>query len=300
MIVNELNFESNGIRCGAVLFLPEGAATPPVVVMAHGFAAQQDFRLPAYAEKFVGRGLAVMTFDYRNFGKSAGAPRNLVNPKRHVEDWLAAIGFARGLKTVDGSRLGLWGTSFSGGHVLVAAAKDGRVAAVVSQVPFVDGIATALTLSPVSSLTGIGHGLADVAAALFGGVHYVPVVSDPGRFGLMNTPDAMDGFLALVPKDTTWENKAPARIALTLANYRPVSHAGRINCPVLMVCAEKDSLIPAGAVRKCAAKIKNARLEVLPVGHFEVYVGDLFEKVSALEADFLAEKLELAGQRRKP
>jgi dienelactone hydrolase len=297
MIVEELNFKSSGTRCGATLFLPDNAEKPPLVVMAHGFAAQQDFRLPAYAEKFVGRGMAIMTFDYRNFGKSDGQPRNLVNPGRHVADWLGAIAFARGLKAVDGSRMGLWGTSFSGGHVLVAAAKDGRVAAVVSQVPFVDGIATAMTLSPVSSLTGIGHGLADFVASLFGGVHYVPVISAPDRFGLMNTPDAMDGFLALVPKDTTWENKAPARIALTLANYRPVSYAGRITCPVLMVCAEKDALIPAAAVRKCAAKIKNARLEMLPVGHFEVYIGDLFEKVSAMEADFLAEKLGLTGQR---
>ncbi|MEW6079878.1 MAG: alpha/beta fold hydrolase [Thermodesulfobacteriota bacterium] len=297
MILEELNFQSKGTRCGATLFLPEGEKKPPLVVMGHGFAAQQDFRLPAYAEKFVDRGLAVMTFDYRNFGKSDGAPRNLVNPGRHVEDWLAAIEFGRGLKQADGSRMALWGTSFSGGHVLVAAARDGRVSAVVSQVPFVDGIATAMSLSPVSSLTGLCHGLADAAISLFGKVHYVPVVTDPGRFGLMNTPDAMSGFLALVPKDTAWENKAPARIALTLAGYRPVSYASRIQCPVLMVCAEKDSLIPAAAVRKCAAKIRNARLEVLPVGHFEVYVGELFEKVSAMEADFLAEKLGLTGQR---
>ena len=259
--------------------------------MAHGFGAQQDFHLPAYAERFVDRGLAVMTFDYRNFGRSDGEPRNLVAPKRHVEDWLSAIKFARQMEQVDGSCIGLWGTSFSGGHVLTAAARDGRVKAVVSQVPFVDGISTAMNLPLLFNLIGIGHGLVDFVASLFGKAHYVPVISEPGRFGLMNTPDAMDGFMALVPPDTTWENKAPARIALTLANYRPTRYAPRVGCPVLMVCAEKDTLIPAKAVRKCAARLKYVQLEVLPVGHFEVYVGKLFEKISTLQADFLSRTL---------
>ncbi len=291
MIVRETDFKSSGVRCGARIFLPDETAKPPVAVMAHGFGAQQDFRLPAYAEKFVERGLAVMTFDYRNFGQSDGEPRNLVAPKRHVEDWLAAIEFARRLDQVDGNRIGLWGTSFSGGHVLAAAAGDGQVAAVVSQVPFVDGLSTALSLPPLFNLIGIGHGLMDFFASLVGKAHYVPVISEPDRFGLMNTPDARDGFMALVPQDTTWENKAPARIALTLASYRPVKFASRVNCPVLMICAEKDSLIPEKAVRKCAAGIKSVQLEVLPVGHFEVYVGDLFEKLSALQADFFSRTL---------
>ncbi len=296
MKVEELDFNSHGTRCGARLFLPDDGPLPPLVVMAHGFAAQQDFRLPAYAEKFVGRGLAVMTFDYRNFGQSDGVPRNLVNPKRHVADWQAAVDFGRQLKTVDGSRIGLWGTSFSGGHVLVAAAKDGRIKAVVSQVPFVDGIATAMSLSPSSSLVGLGHGMVDFLFSLVGKVHYVPVISDPDHFGLMNTPDALPGFLAIVPEDTAWENKAPARIALTLAGYRPITYADRINCPVLMVCAENDSLIPVKAVRKCAARIPDCRLKVLPVGHFAVYVGDLFDTVSGLEADFLAEHLSAGSE----
>jgi len=291
MIVQEMNFESRGTRCGTTLFLPEGDKKPPLVIMGHGFAAQQDFRLPAFAEKFVARGLAVMTFDYRNFGKSDGRPRNLVDPKRHLADWTAAIEFGRGLASVNGSRSALWGSSFAGGHVLVAAARDGRISAVVSQVPFVDGLATVFSFSPMYNLVGLCHGLLDQVAALFGKTHRVPVVSDPDTFGLMNTSDSKSGYLALVPENTTWENKAPARIALRMAQYRPVAYARKIQCPVLLIGAEKDALIPAEAVKKCAAKIKNVRLEMLPVGHFEVYVGDLFEKVSAMEADFLAENL---------
>jgi len=135
----DADFVSKGLKCAAWLYLPEGAARPPVVVMAHGFAAERSFGLPAFAERFAEKGLAVLLFDYRNFGDSEGEPRNLVSPKRHLEDWRAAIAHARSLEAVDGTRLGLWGTSFSGGHVLVSAARDKGVRAVVAQVPFVDG-----------------------------------------------------------------------------------------------------------------------------------------------------------------
>jgi len=288
---NELTFASKGLSCSARLYLPQNSSKPPVVVMAPGFAGEQDFRLAAFAEKFVEKGLAVITFDYRNFGKSEGAPRNLVDPKRHVEDWLAAIAFARELKQVDGARIGLWGTSFSGGHVLVAAARYGKVKAVVSQVPFVDGLATVMNFSPIYNLTGIYHGLIDLIGSLFGKTHYVPVVADPDQFGLMNTPESKPGYLALVPEGSDWRNEAPARIALTLPAYRPVSYAAQISCPVLIICAENDSLNPAKAVEKCASKCKSATIISLPVGHFEVYFGDSFEKVSEMEAKFLAREL---------
>jgi dienelactone hydrolase len=299
MKLTELKFTSAGLQLSARLFLPEDTARPPVVVMAHGFAAEQTFRLPAFAEKFVERGLATLSFDYRNFGGSQGQPRNLVDPGRHLEDWRAAIAFARGLDQVDGSRLALWGSSFSGGHVLVTAARDPQIRAVVAQVPFVDGIATAKILSLRYTLTGLYHGALDLMASLTGGVHYVPVVADPSEFGLMNTPESKPGYLALVPPDSTWKNQAPGRIVFSLPAYRPIKHAAQIVCPTLIVLAENDSLIPAAAVRKCAARIKDVRLESLPVGHFDVYSGDNFERVAGMEAEFLTKHLTGMGLSKK-
>ena len=113
----ESDFTSQGTRCGAWLFVPEevsGGARSPIVVMAHGFGGQREMRLPAFAEHFASRGLAVLVFDYRCFGASDGSPRNFIDPRRHLADWRAAVEHARGLPEVDGSRLGLWGTSFSG------------------------------------------------------------------------------------------------------------------------------------------------------------------------------------------
>jgi len=138
------DFTSGGTRCSGWLYLPEAATPrPPVVVMAHGFGAERTFRLPAFAERFVARGLAVFLFDYRGFGASDGAPRQWVSPRRHLEDWLAAVEHVKGLASVDPGRLALWGTSFGGGHVLVVAARTPGITAVVAQVPLLDGLAVA-------------------------------------------------------------------------------------------------------------------------------------------------------------
>lgn len=287
----ESEFLSAGTRCAGTLFLPEGES-PPVVAMAHGFGAERSFRLPAFAERFVDEGLAVYLFDYRNFGDSAGEPRNLVSPRRHVADWGAAIEHVRGLREVDGSRVGLWGTSFSGGHAMVAAAKFKPVSAVVSQVPFVDGVATALGFKPSFVARAVGHAARDVvrmAAAM--PPHVVPVVGEPHQFAMMNTPDSMPGYMALVPGESSWRNECPARIALTLTAYRPIAWAPRIDCPVLVVLAENDSLISGDSVRRTAARMKNATVVPMPVGHFDVYAGEWFEKTVAIEGEFLARHL---------
>ncbi len=286
------NFISHGAKCAGWLYLPKDAAKSPVVIMAHGIAAQRDFRLPVFAERFVKKGLAVFLFDYRNFGDSDGEPRNLVSPRRHLQDWQAAIHHVRGLSDIDYGKIALWGSSFSGGHVLVTAAKNPGISAVVSQVPFVDGISTISSFDVKYQIAGMFHGLRDLTRILtFRRPHYVPVVADPGTFALMNTPESKPGYLGIVPDNSTWKNEAPARIILTIPMYRPINHAAKINCPVLIIYAENDSLISPDAVEKTADRIKNVKKVGLPAGHFDVYTGDMFEKVVAMEADFLYQHL---------
>ena len=87
-------------------------------------------------------GISALAFDYRNFGESTGKPRQLLDISRQLTDWRSAVAFARTLPSVDPARIGLWGTSLSGGHVIEIAAEDPTIAAVISQSPFVDGPAT--------------------------------------------------------------------------------------------------------------------------------------------------------------
>lgn len=285
-------FKSRGKRCAAWLYRPREAGRPPVVVMAHGFGAQRDFGLPAFAERFAAGGMAVFLFDYRNFGASEGEPRNLVNPRRHLRDWQAALGYVRELPGVDAGRIGLWGSSYSGGHVMVTAARDPGVAAIVAQVPFVDGITSALRLGPKHLVRASVETVRDLArAATFREPHYVPIVEDADKFGIMNTPECKPGYLSIVPEGSEWRNACPARAALELLLYRPMNHTRKVKCPALVILGEKDTLISPRAVERAASRMREVTIVHLDVGHFDVYVGEWFERVVRMEADFLSRHL---------
>jgi dienelactone hydrolase len=287
------DFMSKELKCSTWLYLPEGKEKPPVIIMAHGLSGQKDFGLQSYAEYFAGHGMAALVFDYRNFGGSQGEPRNLVNPWRQLDDWKAAISHARSLDDVDGSRLALWGTSFSGGHVVVTAAKVNGIKAIVAQLPFVDGISSTMQFPVSYQVQGVVHGIRDLINVMRGSApHTVPAVGEPGTFALMNTPECMPGYYTLVPKDTAWKNEVPARFTLMVSAYRPTMYARKITCPALIMYAKKDTLIPYRAVEKMGRKISGAEVVGLDVGHFEVYNGELFKKVVKKQAEFLKRNLD--------
>src|SRR3954468_11946825 len=137
----DVGFPSSGDECRAWLYLPK-AERPPLVILGHGLGATREYGLEPYAEHFADAGIAALVFTYRHFGDSGGRPRQLLDIERQLCDWAAALAYARGLDGIDHDRIALWGTSFAGGHVLEAAARDGGVAAVVSQIPFTDGRAS--------------------------------------------------------------------------------------------------------------------------------------------------------------
>jgi pimeloyl-ACP methyl ester carboxylesterase len=291
------DFMSQDARCGAWLFMPQtaaGGSPPPIVVMAHGFGGQREMRLPAFAERFASRGIATLIFDYRCFGASDGTPRNWIDPSRHLADWRAAVDHVRSLPDVEGSRLGLWGTSFSGGHVLATAAALDGVTAVVSQVPFVGFDASQMPRPPLGqTLRILGAACIDrVRGALGASPHYIRIAGTPDELALLNTPDVMAAFNELIPPGSDWQNKTPARVVFTMQRYRPLDDAERITCPVLLVAAENDSLVPIASVDAAAQKIPDCEYVRLPnTGHFEPYTGDVFARVADLEADFLCRHL---------
>lgn len=290
----DIDFFSHGCRCSAWLYLPNGVTKPPIVIMAHGFAAEKSFRLPAFAERFTEHGMAVLAFDYRNFGDSDGTPVNLVHPFRHVQDWDAAINHVKTLNTVNSEKIALWGSSFGGGHVIVSAAKHPEITAVVSQMPYLDPITTLLKLGFVNVMKGLVSGIRDVCSSIIlNKPYYIPVVADPGTYAVMNSAESKPGYLALIPENSSWENKCPARICLLLPFYSPTSYAKQVSCPTLFIAAEKDSLIAPACVEKTAAKMANASVEHLNCGHFSPYVGALFETTVSLQIKFLVKTLGL-------
>ena len=292
MEMYKVAFNSRGSRCDAWLLLPNKTEASPVVIMAHGFGAEKNFGLLEFAERFVEEGIAILLFDYRHFGGSEGKPKNLVHPFRQREDWKAALSYVRSSQGLDSDRIGLWGTSYSGGHVLEIASQDPNIAVVIAQVPFLDGFATMQQFSILFSLRGVVLGVIDILKELIYKKYFrVPIVGFPQEFALINTPESYSGYMALVPENSEWKNLTPARSALYIPFNRPIKNVSRINCPVLVVKAEKDSLIPSEIVDKATAKIPNAHLVSLDAGHFDLYQGSYLEKNLYYQIKFLKEYL---------
>ena len=113
-------------------YTPDTSGKHPTIVMAHGFSAVKEMYLDKYAEQFARAGFASIVYDNRNFGASEGEPRQEIDPWLQVRDYSDAITFAQSLDQTDPARMGVWGSSYSGAHVLVVAAIDRRVKCVVS------------------------------------------------------------------------------------------------------------------------------------------------------------------------
>src|SRR6476646_6339227 len=143
---SDVTFDSLGSACSGWLYAPSraGAEPLPAIAMAHGFTGVKEMDLDPVASALAASGLVVLLFDYRGWGTSAGEPRQHVDPRVQLDDYQSALSWLAARPDVDESRLGVWGTSYSGGHVLHLAAHDRRIKAVVSQVPFVDGWQTAV------------------------------------------------------------------------------------------------------------------------------------------------------------
>jgi uncharacterized protein len=299
--VNTVEFASGGVRCVATHLRGEGdefrddGGRRPCVVLGHGFAGTVDSGLLPYAERFAAAGFDALAFDYRHFGLSAGEPRQLVSVKRQLEDWQAAIGFARSLPDVDPQRIVLWGSSFSGGHVVAAAVADGRVAAVVSQVPLMDGLAAVLNVlryaGPAQLARLVAAGMRDALAAARGRAPVaLAVVGPPGSVAVMTAPDSEPGYRAIA--GATWRNEALARVMLTAATHRPGLLADRLPCPILVQIADRDTVAPVKAAQDAAWRATGrAEVRTYPVGHFDVYRGQPFERAVTDQLHFLTRHL---------
>jgi len=262
--------------------------------MAHGFGATRDASLAPYAESFAAAGLHVLLFDYRHFGASDGEPRQLVSIRRQLEDYAAAVEFARALEGVDPDRIAVWGTSLSGGHALVSAATVPGVAAAVCQCPMMDGLAAVQRILEYAGYRQLfrltRQGLLDLVLAPFVRAHYVATVGPPGSLAVMSSADAEAGYRALVPPGFRFE--VAARIVLSFGLYRPVRYAARVQCPVLVQVCEHDSVAPVEAAERVIDQLGDlGEARRYPIGHFEPYFGAHFERSVADQVEFLRRHL---------
>jgi pimeloyl-ACP methyl ester carboxylesterase len=284
----DLTFTSGGQRCAAWLYIPGDADEPkPCVVMAHGFAGTREDAIPAFAEHFVAAGLAALVFDYRHFGDGEGEPRQLIDIGLQLEDWTAAIACARTRPEVNETRIALWGSSFSGGHVVPTAVRDGHVQAVISQGPFADGLKQLASFPLSLNLKITYFALRDQAHALLGRPpRYVPVIGPPGSDALLQSPESEGGYMAIVGEGSRWRNECTPRVMLRVIGYRPFRMGSKLPCPWLVCIAARDDLTPPHVARDLA-QANGAQVREYQLGHFDIYRGAGFERVVADQTAFL-------------
>lgn len=244
----DVAFSSAGTTVRGHLYLPTGPGPHPVVVMAGGWCYVKELVQPAYARVFAGAGVAALVFDYRGFGASDGLPRQHVDPWAQIEDYRNAISFVETLPSLDPDRIGVWGISYSGGHVLILAATDPRVQCVVSNIPVVDGWRTmqsvhgALAFRRLETLI-----LEDRRKRLATGVHGTMPMStaDPAReLATWPFPEVTSAFLELkrtaAPSHEHWNTIASTELLLDY-DVRPFLRR-ILRTPVLMSVAERDDI----------------------------------------------------------
>jgi dienelactone hydrolase len=298
---DDVSFSSGDSTCAAWLYLPTGVTSPPVVILGHGRGATREMRLDAFAERFAQAGIAALAFTYRHFGDSGGQPRQLLSIKRQLADWDAAIAFVRARRALDGTRVAVWGASFGGGHAITVASRHPELRAAVAQCPFTDGLASALALGPVASLRMFPVVARDLAAKVRGRAPVmIPLAGSSGSLALMNAPDALPGYEALLPAGTTFVNETPARIIPSLVRYRPGRATKRIAIPILFCVSNVDIVAPPAQTLRYARTAPRGEIKTYDAGHFDFYVGDAFEALVRDQIEFLTRQLEPAPATSTP
>ena len=282
----DVRIPSHGEELAAYLYRPSGGDDPvPCVVMAHGFSATRDDGLPDYAEAFADAGFAVLLFDYRHFGASTGLPRQLLDIGRQQDDYRAAVQWARHADGIDPDRIALWGSSFSGGHVLTVAAADPRIAAVIAQAPYTDSLPILRRMSVRNLVPAAVAALRDSAGAVLGREPVLmPAAGPPGSFAALTEPDALTGFQAIIGPESLWRNEVAARLMLTLPFFRPVRSAARLTMPVLLCVCDADTTTPPSSTITVGRRAPRAELRHYPYGHFAIYTDP---QVKIDQVDFL-------------
>ncbi|MBI4695141.1 MAG: alpha/beta hydrolase [Gammaproteobacteria bacterium] len=292
----DIEFKSAGTKLRGWHSVPKGRGRFPTIVMAHGFSGVKELFLDDFAACFCAAGFAVLVFDHRNFGASEGRPRQEINPWQQIDDYREAISFARTLRQTDKERIGIWGSSYSGGHVLVVGALDRRVKCVVSQVPLISGKATFERLVQ-------GPLMGDLVAALTADREARFVGQAPAKIPVVapdfTTPCALpckEGFEFFEKHKArfpSWKNEVTLRSADWGLGYEPGTYVHRISpTPLLMIIASHDTLAPTDVALECYERaLEPKKLVIVPGAHFDPYV-EKFAIASVAARDWFVAHLQ--------
>ncbi len=293
----DVDFDAEGVTLRGWLYVPDGATGPvPTIVMAHGFSAVKEMYLDRFAEAFAAAGLGALVFDNRNFGASDGEPRQEIDPWEQVRDYRHAITYAITRPEVDDERIGIWGSSYSGGHVLVVGAIDRRVKCVVGQVPLISGHRNARRIVRADFVAAVGAMFDEDRANRYAGKPpaMIPVVdADAMAPSALPTADSFTWFTeTAAARAPSWRNEVTLRSVEMFWEYEPGAYVQWVSpTPLLIVVAARDHLTVCDlAIEAYERALEPKKLVILPGAHFDAYVAG-FDAAAGAATDWFSQHL---------
>jgi hypothetical protein len=297
-----IKFKSGEDTIAAILTRPEGATgDTPLVIMAGGWCYTKEIVMPHYAKFFHEIGCATLRFDYRNFGESTGSPRQHIDPWGQIEDYRNALSFSATLDGIDRAKIGIWGISYSGGHVMIVSALDTRPAFAISTIPVIDGRQTMRRVHGEARFAKLAKILAADREQRFNGapsgtMRMSPEVSD-AEMTVWPFPHVWQGFKAIKEREAPLhEHSNTMHSTELLFAYRVIPYAREIyETPVLVTLAHGDNITSADLEVDAYNAIPNpdkALVSVRGVDHMSLYTDvEHLGKVARVQRDWLKSQL---------
>jgi dienelactone hydrolase len=280
-----VKFLSDGTSCTGYLYLPESTKSPCVILCA-GFGGTQDTpSLISTSEALASEGIAAFTFDYRSFGESGGEPRQVMEIDRELQDILAAVEMVKARKEVDSTRLGLWGSSLGGGHVITTAAKLKDIKAVVAQIPYNGFPKKAEGRSFWQSMRLLRAMYKDKRNREKGRPPvYIAAVGQLGELAVMTSNEAATTIAGM--QSATWRNEIAPGGVFGMAKYKPGDYASQIKAHVLVCYGERDKEAQVPQTLELIKNLTHVEVKAYPVAHFDFYKPEIREGIIAEQLQF--------------
>jgi len=241
----DVTFRSHDVELAGHLYLPadyDGSRQLPAVVVTGAWTTVKEQMPAVYARAMARRGFAALTFDFRGWGATGGAPRFLEHPERKTQDIVVAAAFLARRPEVDPARVAGLGVCASAGYMSDAVARSGDLRALALVAPWLHDAAIAETV----------YGGADGVAGLIATGRDAAASEQPKIIEAASTTN--EGALMFQVPYYTEEDRG--RIAaydnqFNLASWEPwltydaISIADRLRKPTLAVHSQA-AVIPQG------------------------------------------------------
>ncbi|GGG24114.1 hypothetical protein GCM10007304_42440 [Rhodococcoides trifolii] len=256
----------------------------PAVFTAPGFAGVKEMLIPDYSRDLAALGIASLAFDYPGFGASGGELRQHIDLPQQLRTFHSALEHLVHHPCIDPERIGVWGTSMSGGHALAVAAADERVTAVAAIIPFI-------SLSPTGNLGLAPVVVRDVLRRAAGRPGLtIPAAGRPGEVATMNSDGAYEWAATMAEGADTYRNEVTVASLPKMLRWSTRKAASMVRVPVLAILAESDTITPPARVRKALARVKDVEYVSFPESHFELFT-DHGDAVREKTVEWLADRL---------